>query len=115
MNAPDRSECWTSGYEDDEQVTYAKDTKIPNAGTFTILREDHTLGNLLRLELLRDPSVRFAGYIAPHPLEHRIKLRVQATDDKTPIVSVTQAIDHLTQQFDTLSKSFDNQALKFKE
>eukprot|EP00968_Pinguiococcus_pyrenoidosus_P014995 scaffold1376_cov257-Pinguiococcus_pyrenoidosus.AAC.8 len=79
------------------------------------MREDHTLGNLLRMELLKDQNVRFAGYIAPHPLEHVIKLRVQAADNVTPIRSVTQAVDHLQQQFDTLSKSFESQVHKFKE
>lgn len=30
------------------KVTMAMDTKVPNAATFTIQKEDHTLANLLR-------------------------------------------------------------------
>ena len=42
--------------------------KVTNAGTFRFNKEDHTVANLLRMQLLRDPSVRFAGYYHPHPL-----------------------------------------------
>jgi hypothetical protein len=31
------------------RITYVKDTKVANAGTFTIQHEDHTLGSLLRM------------------------------------------------------------------
>ena len=61
---------------------------IPNCGTFILGKEDHTIGtivvdniiiitnhnycysigNLIRIQLLRDPQVRFAGYKMPHPL-----------------------------------------------
>ena len=40
-------------------------------------QEDHTLGNMIRHQLLKDPNVIFAGYKNPHPLEHKIILRVQ--------------------------------------
>jgi hypothetical protein len=38
------------------------------------------MGNLIRMQLLRDKQVKFAGYIHPHPLIHRIELRVQTLD-----------------------------------
>lgn len=31
------------------RLSYIPDTKIPHAGTFEIIKEDHTLGNLLRM------------------------------------------------------------------
>lgn len=31
-----------------DRITIAKDTKVPNAAHFTVNKEDHTLGNLLR-------------------------------------------------------------------
>ena len=31
------------------RVTYTKDTKVPNAGAFTVQKEDHTLGNIIRM------------------------------------------------------------------
>jgi len=53
---------------------------MPNSGTLTINKEDHTMGNLIRMQLLRDKQVKFAGYIHPHPLIHKIELRVQTMD-----------------------------------
>ena len=37
-------------------------TGTPNSAVFTFNKEDHTLGNLLRAHLLKDPHVIFAGY-----------------------------------------------------
>ena len=34
------------------RVTITPDTKVPNAATLVIEREDHTVGNLLRMQLL---------------------------------------------------------------
>lgn len=31
------------------RVQYERDTKVPNAGTFVLQREDHTVGNLSRM------------------------------------------------------------------
>lgn len=58
------------------RLTYERDVKVENAGTLTIEREDHTLGNLMRMQLLRDPRVTYVAYKQPHPLEHHIILRV---------------------------------------
>ena len=63
--------------ENDAQVLYKDDTKIANAGTFTIKNHDHTLGNLLKTELLSDvKNVLFSGYKKPHPLENSIRIKV---------------------------------------
>ena len=51
MNAPNRSDSYLLP-EGAQKVAYEKDTKIANAGKFTILREDHTVGNLLRMYVL---------------------------------------------------------------
>ncbi len=37
------------------------------------------LGNMIRQQLLKDPNVLFAGYKNPHPLEHKVVLRIQVT------------------------------------
>lgn len=34
----------------------------PNSSVFTFNKEDHTLANMLRSALLKDPHVTFAGY-----------------------------------------------------
>lgn len=62
MNAPEKYTTWR--WEDEDQakkLAFIEDTKIPNAGLFILGKEDHTMGNLIRIQLLRDSSVRFAG------------------------------------------------------
>lgn len=87
------------------RVSYERDTKIINAASFTVEREDHTIGNILRMywfkiyfiynffsflkmfhpifintricrQLHRDENVLFAGYKLPHPLQYKIIIRV---------------------------------------
>lgn len=59
------------------RITYEDDQKLSDAGTFTLLKEDHTLGNPLRMSLLADGRVLFAGYRMPHPLENRMIIRIK--------------------------------------
>nr|XP_054971861.1 uncharacterized protein LOC117980938 isoform X1 [Pan paniscus] len=67
-----------------ERISINKDTKVPNASLFTINKEDHTLGNIIKSQLLKDPQVLFAGYKVPHPLEHKIIIQAQTTLDYSP-------------------------------
>ena len=61
MNRPEDSDLvWLD--EGEAKLSATKDTKIANAATFVVAKEDHTLGNLVRAQLLEDPSVLFAGY-----------------------------------------------------
>jgi DNA-directed RNA polymerase II subunit RPB11 len=48
MNAPDRYERFVVP-EGTKKVSYERDTKIVNAASFTIEREDHTIGNIVRM------------------------------------------------------------------
>ncbi|XP_055015630.1 DNA-directed RNA polymerase II subunit RPB11-a isoform X2 [Boleophthalmus pectinirostris] len=83
MNAPPAFESFLL-FEGEKKISISKDTKVPNACLFTLNKEDHTLGNIIRAQLLKDPQVLFAGYKVPHPLEHKIVIRVQTTPDYSP-------------------------------
>ena len=48
MNAPARQLLWVLP-EGQRKMEMEKDTKIPNAANFIIHKEDHTIGNLLRM------------------------------------------------------------------
>lgn len=48
--------------EDDEKVVYAEDEKVENAIEIVLLKEDHTLGNLIRMQLHTNDNVLFSGY-----------------------------------------------------
>jgi DNA-directed RNA polymerase II subunit RPB11 len=109
MNAPDRLDSVRVPL-DKRKVSYEADTRVPNAGTFTLLREDHTLGHMLRMELLRDPSVRFAGYKHPHPLDNHIELRVQVSSSSSSApAAVRGAAERLTKEMQLLQASFREQ------
>eukprot|EP00735_Rhodelphis_limneticus_P011505 TRINITY_DN4610_c0_g1::TRINITY_DN4610_c0_g1_i1::g.19560::m.19560 TRINITY_DN4610_c0_g1::TRINITY_DN4610_c0_g1_i1::g.19560 ORF type:complete len:121 (-),score=17.31,sp/Q86JJ5/RPB11_DICDI/49.56/2e-40,RNA_pol_L_2/PF13656.1/9.4e-22,RNA_pol_L/PF01193.19/1e-07 TRINITY_DN4610_c0_g1_i1:55-417(-) len=97
MNAPDRFELVILP-EGTKKVVVQKDTKVPNAATVIIEREDHTLGNITRVQLLRDPNILFSGYRMPHPLEHKIHIKLQTTDRSNPVDAVSTAFDCLKKE-----------------
>ncbi|KAF4385964.1 hypothetical protein G4B88_031099 [Cannabis sativa] len=100
MNAPDRYERFVVP-EGTKKVSYERDTKIINAASFTIEREDHTVGNILRMQLHRDESVLFAGYKLPHPLQYKIIVR------SSPMQAYNQAINDLDKELDHLRSTFE--------
>ncbi|GAA5873868.1 hypothetical protein JCM8547_008625 [Rhodosporidiobolus lusitaniae] len=63
--------------------------------TYCILEEDHTLGNLLRWMLMKNPDVEFCGYSAPHPSEAKIHLRIQMYDGKPAAAAFAEALDNI--------------------
>ena len=115
MNAPERHKRYLLD-EGEKRVEYSKDQKIPNAGTFTLNKEDHTLGNLLRMQLLRDPGVRFAGYKMPHPLENKCLIKIQTHDgaNHNPIAAMKNAIDTLAAEFDHIDRCVREEIQKRK-
>lgn len=49
--------------------------------TYNFKGEDHTLGNLLRYSLIKNPDVEFCGYSITHPSESELNLRLQTTGE----------------------------------
>jgi DNA-directed RNA polymerases I and III subunit RPAC2 len=71
---------------------------LPDAQTFCIGDEDHTLGNALRHVLIRDRTVEFAGYSVPHPAEPVVHLRIQTSKNTTAKTALKQACQTLIAQ-----------------
>ena len=69
-----------------------KDEKMPNASIFTLIKEDHTIGNMIRTQLHTNPKVRFAGYKPDHPTTHQIFLKVQTEPGTTPASAMSQSL-----------------------
>ena len=89
------------------RVTITPDTKVPNAATLVIEREDHTLGNILRMQLLEDKEVSFSGYRVQHPLEPAIQVKVQTkSDNPGPVKAVEDALGHLLKELGSIEKAF---------
>jgi DNA-directed RNA polymerase II subunit RPB11 len=118
VNAPERFLSWRWEDEEDEEtkkLTYTPDSKRPNGGTFTLQKEDHTMGNLIRLQLLRDDQVRFAGYRVPHPLILQADIRVETMDSKiTPVNVFDAALEDLRTEVDRLKNQFDQACTSFE-
>ena len=104
MNAPERTASFLLDEDSGEmKIVYTADTKIANSGTFRLNREDHTVCNLFRMQLLRDSSVRFAGYVHPHPLLNYMDLKIQTNSSTVaPIETLSAAIEDLANETDHL-------------
>jgi len=77
---------------------------------FTYQEQDHTIGNLIRAELLKSDKVSFAGYKNTHPLKREIQIQVLTTPDTTPEIELEEArvrsyneIKQLRKEFETAS------------
>ncbi len=117
-NAPDRFLSWRWEDEADEELnklSYTPDSKRPNGGTFILQKEDHTIGNLVRLQLLRDEQVRYAGYRLPHPLLTECHIRVETMDSKiTPINVFDAALEDLMMETNRISEQFTKSCIDFE-
>lgn len=107
MNAPSAFDTFLL-YDGEAKVIMEKDTKVRNAALFHVNKEDHTLGNMIRFQLLKDPKVLFAGYKVAHPLEHKFTLRIQTQSEYTPIDALINAINDLHSEISLLKERFDD-------
>ncbi|KAG1673009.1 hypothetical protein FOA52_005939 [Chlamydomonas sp. UWO 241] len=109
MNQPDRAARFILP-EGVSKVSWKRDEKLQDAGTFTIMNEDHTVGNMVRMQLHEDRMVVFAGYRVPHPLETKMLIMVQTTGQKSPIQAVDHALDDLRSEIGSIAAAFDDEA-----
>lgn len=116
-------------------VEVTEDTKIPNAATFKVVKQDHTLGNMLRAyvphfsvlrlnprsvdvrvysQVLSMPQVLFAGYKVPHPLHPYFLLKIQTDGTITPQAVLEQACTKLIATLSSLEAKFKRE-FSFKD
>lgn len=98
-----------------QRVKYENDGKLLNFATITVNEEDHTLGNILRQQLLRDKRTKFAGYRKPHPLFNLVEIKVQTNGQAEPWRLVQQACTDLSDHINKIDQSFDQALEKYKE
>ncbi|KAG5416732.1 RPB11 [Candida metapsilosis] len=112
MNAPDRFELFILP-DGLEKIKITPDSKVPNAAIVRIEREDHTLANLLRAQLLKDDRVIFAAYKVEHPLFANFVLRIQTEDDYSPKDALKNACSSLIAELRDIQGKFEREwALK---
>mmetsp|Transcript_29204 Transcript_29204/g.33752 ORF Transcript_29204/g.33752 Transcript_29204/m.33752 type:complete len:119 (-) Transcript_29204:218-574(-) len=113
MNHPDKRELFVLP-EGKRKVELLEDTKIPYAATLTIYLEDHTLGNIARMQLLKNKNVRFAGYRKPHPLENKIEVKIQTNGKIRPTEAFITAIEEIQADIRGVSSAFDKELTRYK-
>ena len=109
------SRRWLGGRRDDSARTRCQILISTQAGTFTINKEDHTVGNLLRMQLLRDGDTRFAGYQLPHPLEHVCHVKVETAPGRAPVEVMGGAVTDLRQEVELLDRGFRDECARARE
>ncbi|KAK6046795.1 RNA polymerase Rpb3/Rpb11 dimerization domain protein [Cooperia oncophora] len=82
MNAPAAFESFLI-FDGERKISVENDTKVPNAAVFTINKEDHTLGNMLK---------QYA--------------RVQTTGQTTPADALINAITDLIAELSLFEERF---------
>uniref|UniRef100_A0A6C0JPF9 DNA-directed RNA polymerase RBP11-like dimerisation domain-containing protein n=1 Tax=viral metagenome TaxID=1070528 RepID=A0A6C0JPF9_9ZZZZ len=68
-------------FEGEKKISYIEDKNETNCFVYTIVKENHTLANLLNEELSKDPRVKFSGIKFPHPSESKFILVLKTYND----------------------------------
>eukprot|EP01115_Flamella_aegyptia_P000113 TRINITY_DN1010_c0_g1_i1.p1 TRINITY_DN1010_c0_g1~~TRINITY_DN1010_c0_g1_i1.p1 ORF type:complete len:123 (+),score=12.65 TRINITY_DN1010_c0_g1_i1:86-454(+) len=114
MNEPDPFDCYVVP-DGIDKVRKIEDTKIKNSIIYEIEREDHTVGNLLRMYLIEDEDILFTGYKMPHPLTPKLIVKAQTKENgKSPKEVVVTAIDKINRDIELMTKSFQQEIIKKK-
>ena len=95
-----------TGLSPSDMVRCVDDTRQQNAATILVSQQDHTLGNAIRYQLLKNKHVRFAGYKKPHPLEERIEIKVHTDGMVKPEQAVKEACSDLSEHLSDISIAF---------
>ena len=66
------------------------------SASFQIIDEDHTLGNVLRYIIMKNP-VEFCGYSIPHPSENKLNIRIQTYGNISAVEALHQGLDNLSE------------------
>lgn len=89
-------------------------TEDGTAASFQILEEDHTLGNALKLMILKNPEVEFCGYLIPHPSERKMNVRIQTYGKITAKEALYQGLDDLVALCGVVEEKFSEAVTAFQ-
>ena len=90
------------------------------SATYSFVGEDHTLGNLLRNQIVKNKHVEFCAYSVPHPSESICNVRVQLaenTDTETIDTNkvVKASLKRVSRICDALTEKFQSRLQEFKD
>lgn len=107
-------------------IELKKDTEASNDNKISIIQDDihntlvdilirnenHTLGNLLKIEIAGMKGIDFCGYKMPHPLKEEVLIKLKTDLDHKEVF--IKAISNLIKTFDTMLDEFKQQRKKYK-
>nr|AHL18123.1 DNA-directed RNA polymerase subunit 2 [Remersonia thermophila] len=108
MNAPDRFELFVL-QEGEKKITEKVVSGMSNCSDFLLLKEDHTLGNLLSAYLRMAPHVMFAAYKIGHPNVPEVLIRVQTDGSITPREAFLTTLKQLVALYGQLGREFQKE------
>lgn len=76
------------------------------SASFQIANEDHTLGNVLRYIIMKNPEVEFCGYSIPHPSEDFLNIRIQTYGDITAVDALKKGLQDMMDMCDAVEEKF---------
>ena len=78
------------------------------SATYSFRNEDHTLGNLIRNQLVKDKQVEFCAYSMPHPSEPICNVRIQVSEHSTVETDkvLKGSLKRISKMCDVLSEKF---------
>ncbi|KAL1237602.1 DNA-directed RNA polymerases I and III subunit [Trichinella spiralis] len=105
----------TNDVEDQKiKVSYPKGSYSPHCQSFTIEKEDHTLGVVLRFIISKYPEVRFCSYNVPHPMEDRILLHIETDKSVSAVDIFKRGLKQASFIFETLKTKVEEAVSKYK-
>ena len=86
--------------------------------TFSFVDEDHSLGNLLRNQIVKNKQVEFCAYSVPHPSEPLMNVRIQVAESAEGHTDANQVLRHglkrVSKICDVLSEKFELRLAEFQ-
>ena len=98
-------------------VKRAGENDMHNA-TYSFTGEDHTLGNLLRNQIIKNAHVEFCAYSVPHPSEPVMNVRIQCHKDGSNNDTkkvLNHGLKRISKICDVLTEKFQKNLAEFKD
>jgi DNA-directed RNA polymerase II subunit RPB11 len=87
------------------KIEFVKNKENLNYGIFKIQKEDHTIGDLIQKQLLKEPNVLYSGYKQIHPLEHFIVFKIITNGILSPVEIFDKVLKDLYIEFSLLEEN----------
>jgi len=88
----------------DQKITVNENNKNFQSYDFTLIDENHTIGNLISSYLLDNPKISYSGYIIPHPNDNKLVITTSTKDNNTQKDNITVFLETVNYLIDLVDK-----------